>query len=42
MFDVIFFFGRLYVYCGSSDIFLFFNDKKWLILNLEENLNEIV
>ena len=22
--------------------FLFFNDKKWLILNLEENLNEIV
>lgn len=28
MFNVIFFFGRLYVYCGSSDIFLFFNDKK--------------
>ena len=21
--------------------FFFFNDKKWLILNLEENLNEI-
>lgn len=28
MFNVISFFGRLYVYCGSSDIFLFFNDKK--------------
>ena len=22
--------------------FFFFNDKKWLILNLEKNLNEIV